>query len=491
MGFRTSPLSRGRAALKAAVALSAGLLLLQAPSAQAEGGDAGLPPIQASGISIGLSKVTGGLVAPTAGAVAPGQPSQLFVADQVGRIYAVDVTKANSTPRLFADVSSLVGGPLGCYDWNYDERGLIGLAFSPSYATNGLVYTYIATAPHGCDVYNWDPSLLPNHTDMLVEWHVKNPTKATAVVDPQSARVVLSFPNPFYDHNGGQLAFGPDGMLYIGVGDGGSEDGENPMVQSRHGPQFCTSQYCFDNGQSLGGNSQDLSKLNGKILRIDPLGTNAGSYGIPADNPFVGVTGARPEIWAYGLRNPYSFSFTSAGLVAGDVGQNDVEELDLITPAANYGWPIKEGTFTFHNGDELAYDPNLDAFATFLGNEGWVTASDNSPGSPAGLTDPFFEYDHSQGISVIAGDDYTGAAVPQLAGRYVFADYAANDFGAYGRLFERASNGSVAELGVSKGTLGIDIRGIARDSRGEIYLLGKPYGGVTGRQGVVLKITAG
>lgn len=447
---------------------------------------------------MGLSKVTGGMVAPTAGAVAPGLPSRLFVADQVGKIYSVDVTKANSNPTLFGDVSSLIGGALGCYDWNYDERGLIGLAFSPHYATDGTVYTYLATAPGGCDAYNWTPSLVPNHTDMLVAWHVKNPTSVKATIDPASARTVLSFANPFYNHNGGQLAFGPDGYLYIGVGDGGSEDGGDPYVW-QYGPDGWVPTQCSNvfpqaacaRGQAPGGNAQDLSVLNGKILRIDPTGTNAGSYGIPADNPFVGVPGARPEIWAYGLRNPYSFSFTSAGLIAGDVGQNDVEELDLITQGRNYGWPLKEGTFTFHNGDDLPYDPSLDG-NEFLGNDGYVTAADNSPGTPAGLTDPVFEYDHSQGISIIGGYDYTGSAVPQLSHRYVFADYAANDFGAYGRLFERdPATGAVGELSVTNGSLGIDVRGIARDAQGEIYLLGNPDGGVSGRNGVVLKLTKG
>ena len=481
------------------VALVVAAVAWGSPKASAEGGAAGLPPIGPSGISVGLSKVSGGLVAPTAGAVAPGLPSEVFVADQVGRIYAVDVTKPNSNPVLFGDVSALIGGPLGCYDWNYDERGLIGLAFSPSYATDGIVYTYISTAPGGCDVYSWTPSLLPNHTDMLVAWHVKNPTSTKATIDPRSARSVLSFANPFYDHNGGQLAFGPDGYLYIGVGDGGSEDGENPFLWQLGPdgwvPTACTAVFpahACAQGQAPGGNAQDLSILNGKILRIDPTGTSAGSYGIPADNPFVGVSQARPEIWAYGLRNPYSFSFTSSGLVAGDVGQDDVEELDLITKGQNYGWPQKEGTFTFHNGDELAYDPHLDGGGTFLGNDGYVTTADNSPGVPAGLTDPIFEYDHSQGISVIAGYDYAGSAVPQLRHRYVFADYAANDFGAYGRLFVRdPATGGVGELAVSKGALGIDVRGIVRDAQGEIYLLGNPDGGVSGRNGVVLKITRG
>jgi len=406
----------------------------------------------------------------------------------------VDTTGATA-PELFGDVTRLVGGGLGCSDpvngqWGYDEPGLLGIAFHPDYARNGLVYTYIAQASTGCDVYGWTPANLPNHQNLLVEWHVKNPVSPAAVIDPRSGRTVLSLANPYYDHNGGQLAFGPDGLLYIGVGDGGGEDGENPLYQNRSGQlQTCSTKDCLRLGQTVGGNAQDLSKLNGKILRINPARQRNGApYGVPAGNPFVGVPRARPEIWAYGLRNPYSFSFTSRGLVAADVGQEDVEELDVITKGANYGWPLKEGTFPFHNGDEKPYDPALDAFESYLGNNGWVVATENSPGVPSRLKDPAVEYDHSQGIAVIAGYDYVGTSVPSLAGSYVFGDYSNESF-TTGRLFLWRANGAVQELGTATGSTGGLVRGIAQDAAGEVYMLSNADGSPTGGTGVVLKLT--
>ena len=441
-----------------------------------------------------LTPVATGLTAPTAAAVAPSQPSELFVADQIGKIWTVDTSGTNA-PRVFGDVSRLIGGPLGCSDpvngsWGYDERGLLGIAFHPGYARNGLVYTYLATAPTGCGVYGWTPDDLPNHRNILIEWRVKNPTSPTAKIDPNSARTVLSFSNPYYDHNGGQLAFGPDGMLYIGTGDGGNEDGQNPLSYDENGQlRACTQMVCTKVGQSKGGNAQDLSKLNGKILRIDPVASGGGPYRIPRGNPFIGRAGARGEIWAYGLRNPFSFSFTSRGLVAGDVGQEDVEELDLIQRGANYGWPIKEGTFPFHNGDEVPYNPSLDAFESYLGNNGWVVGSENSPGTPSGLTDPLFEYDHSQGIAVIAGYDYTGTATPALNGTYVFGDYS-NETYTSGRLFARFGDGTVGEIATTFGNTGGLVRGLGRDQRGEIYVLGNPDGSPSGNSGIVWKLTS-
>jgi len=169
-----------------------------------------------------------------------------------------------------------------------------------------------------------------------------------------------------FNHNGGELAFGKDRMLYISLGDGGNADDEGP-------------------GHVAGGNAQSLAAGNvlGKVLRIDPHGSNSanGQYGIPAGNPFVGAPGA-DEIWAYGFRNPYRFSFDKSGrLLVADLGQNDIEEVDDVRAGGNYGWPVKEGTFLFDQGDLT--NPN----------DGSVTA--NSPGAPAGLSDPIAQYDHT------------------------------------------------------------------------------------------------
>jgi hypothetical protein len=174
--------------------------------------------------------------------------------------------------------------------------------------------------------------------------------------------------------------------LYLAIGDGGTaNDSGNGHIVST-------------------GNAQSLSVIMGKMLRIDPNGNNSanGKYGIPASNPFVNTLGAVPEIYSYGLRNPYKFSFDPAtgNLIEGDVGQNEVEEVNKIVSGGNFGWPIKEGTFLFNRTGS---------------NIGTVNPV-NSPGSPAGLTDPILEYDHNSGTAVVGGFIYHGALLPQLDG---------------------------------------------------------------------------
>ena len=209
---------------------------------------------------------------------------------------------------------------------------------------------------------------------MVSEWAVRDPDAKQITVDPASRRVLMRVDKPQFNHNGGELAFGRDKMLYISLGDGGNADDEGP-------------------GHVPGGNAQSLADGNvlGKVLRIDPHGSNSanGQYGIPEDNPFVGAPGA-DEIWAYGFRNPYRFSFDrkSGRLLVADVGQNDIEEVDDVQAGGNYGWAVKEGTFLFEPGG-----PTVD---------GSVTA--NSPGVPAGLSDPIAEYDHTAPGGVRCGE---------------------------------------------------------------------------------------
>lgn len=280
---------------------------------------------------------------------------RLFIIEQPGRIKIWDGTQVLGTP--FLDVSGLVtsGG----------ERGLLGLAFHPDYATNGLFYI--------------------NYTDnssadtVVAEYQANPPSSNTA--DPTSARILIEIDQPFSNHNGGHLAFGPDGYLYIGMGDGGSAGDPNNYAQN-------------------------LQSLLGKMLRIDPNNANTSDglpYDIPADNPFVGDATARDEIWAYGLRNPWRFSFDRAtgALIIGDVGQNEFEEIDLQLPSSpggeNYGWRLMEGFECFN--------PQ-------------VGCNDGS------LTLPVFQYPHVDGnCSVTGGYRYQGAAFPQARGYYLFADY--------------------------------------------------------------------
>ena len=274
--------------------------------------------------------------------------NRLFVNEQAGRIMVFQNSASTASAKVFLDIRSRVasGG----------EEGLLGLAFDPAYASNGYFYVNY-TAPN------------PLHT-VVSRFTVtsSDPDKA----DPNTEEFILQFNQPFSNHNGGQLAFGKDGFLYISTGDGGS--GGDPQ-----------------------GNGQSLSTLLGKILRIDVHNPSGGlNYGIPADNPFAGTTN-RGEIWAYGLRNPWRFSFDSynGALWAGDVGQDAIEEIDIILKGKNYGWNIMEGN--------SCYNPSTNCNST-------------------GLVPPIWEYPHSLGNAVVGGFVYRGTRTPELAGLYIFGD---------------------------------------------------------------------
>ena len=294
--------------------------------------------------------------------------------------------------------------------------------------------------------------------------------KKDSAVDLSSARRLLRIAKPQFNHNGGTLAFGPDNLLYISLGDGGNANDEGT-------------------GHVLGGNGQSLDAGNvlGKILRIDPLGRNSanGRYGIPASNPFVGTAGA-DEIFAFGFRNPYRMSFDSktGKLWVGDVGQNDVEEVDHVSKGLNYGWPIKEATFLFDDGACL--------------EDHHAFVYQDSPGSPAGLVDPIAEYDHVDGegepetrVAIVGGFVYRGDKIERLQGRYVFGDYSAEiGEAAAGHLFVLDSNNRVTELiAVNRNPLALAVLGWVQDSNGEIYLLANGTGTLNGATGMVLKLT--
>ena len=292
-------------------------------------------------------RVAGGLNAPVDLQSAPGDRSRLFVVEQAGRIRIVRGGAVLLAP--FLDIVDRVGSG--------GERGLLGLAFHPSYAQNGRFFV--------------------NYTDRSGHTHIAEFRAApgTDTADPASERLILFVTQPFANHNGGGLAFGNDGMLYIGLGDGGS--GGDPL----------------NNGQSL------LTHL-GKILRID---VDRGSpFAIPADNPFVSNAAALPAIWAYGLRNPWRFGFDRAtgDLYIGDVGQNALEEVDVGLSSRrggeNYGWSIMEGTRCFRP----------------------------SSGCPtAGLTLPVIEYGRADGCSITGGVVYRGCRMPGYHGTYFYGDY--------------------------------------------------------------------
>lgn len=444
-----------------AIALVAiALLFSSTVSALATHEDVIVDKIPRSDVEVALETVADGFTSPVWAINAPKDSRRIFVVDQIGKITAIklDPSKSNSIPDRMEFLDVGVDGldlivPLGAFGpGSFDERGLLGLAFHPDYRKNGLIYTYTSEPAGGVADFSTMPSGIDaNHQTVIREWHVPNPKRSSSTVDPSSTRVLLTVDQPQFNHNGGAVNFGPDKLLYIAVGDGGAADDQG-------------------DGHAAGGNGQDLSDGNvlGKILRIDPMGSNSanGQYAIPANNPFVGEQGA-DEIFAYGFRNPFRFSFdTKTGqLVAADVGQNDVEEVDVVVAGGNYGWPVKEGTFLF---DMNGADP------------GFTTAS--SPGSPANMIDPIAEYDHDEGISITGGFVYRGRSIKELRGSYVFGEWTS-------RLLHLTDDDSIAELNPI-GLSGVDVRitGFGQDRKGEMYLLGQEGFAPVGTTGVVQRI---
>ncbi|MBA3552330.1 MAG: PQQ-dependent sugar dehydrogenase [Actinobacteria bacterium] len=376
------------------------------PDASVVGGDgsqgSGLPPGTAGSTTPSTGRSAGTSASPTAGgdldaarirlapvttldqplamAVREGDDS-LYFAEQGGRVI---ILRDGADPEALLDLSADItaGG----------EQGLLGLAFSPA---GDFLYL--------------------NYTDLNGDTQVVEFAMGGDGVVPGSRRPVLSVDQPYANHNGGNLAFGPDGMLYIGLGDGGS--GGDPH-----------------------GNGQSLDTLLGKMLRIDPRPADGMPYGIPPDNPFVDSDSGRPEIWAYGLRNPWRYSFDreTGDLWIGDVGQSAVEEIDFEPAGApggtNYGWNWFEGTRQFFPGDP---------------------PSDTEP--------PIYEY--AEGCAVTGGYVYRGTEIPELGEAYVFADFCGGELTAL-----RQQDGRV----VAERSLGITVPNLAsfgEDADGELYAI--------------------
>ena len=435
--------------------------------------------IPVSPMKLALQPVTDGLISPVAAAIAPGDDDFLYVVDQVGQIWKTSVSDDSPGRTLFLDVSARLV-KLGLFPpLNYDERGLLGLAFHPNFRKNGLFYTFTSEpATKKADFSTLDPGQKADCQSIILEWRVKRTPgtgedreEGSFTVDLTSARELMRIDKPQFNHNGGALAFGPGQLLYISLGDGGNANDVAP-------------------GHVKGGNAQSLAPGNvlGKILRIDPLGNNSANkqYGIPSDNPFIGKPAGAVEIYAYGLRNPFRMSFDrgTGKLIAADVGQNNIEEIDIIKKGGNYGWPIKEGTFLFDNGGGLPT------------SIGFVYA--DSPGSPAGLIDPIAEYDHADGVgaaesrvAVIGGFVYRGTEIEGLSGNYLFGDYS-GEIGTpvAGHIFTLSGpKNTLSEIKI-KGRetgLGLAVLGFGQDSEGELYLLANQTGTLTGKTGQVLR----
>lgn len=280
--------------------------------------------------------------------------NRVFVAGQKGQIHVFPNDQAIEETTVFHDMTSKV-----VYQDKQNEEGFLGLAFHPKYKETGEFFVYYTTtdAPH---------------TSVISRFRVSkdDPNKA----DPNFEEEILRIKQPFWNHNGGTIEFGPDGYLYIGLGDGGAANDPHK-------------------------NGQNLKTLLGSILRIDVDKKDPGqAYAIPKDNPFVGKQGARPEIWAYGLRNVWRLAFDSetGKLWAGDVGQDLWEEINIIEKGGNYGWNLREGLHSF--------PPKSDH-------------------SKAGMIDPIWEYHHNIGKSITGGTVYRGKKLPGLRGYYIYGDY--------------------------------------------------------------------
>jgi glucose/arabinose dehydrogenase len=418
-----------------------------------------LPDIQRGDIAILLNPVATGMAAPDYAISPPGDLNRLFIVEQNGLLRILQ--NGSLLPGAALDLQTRVQPPLNPANAN-DERGFLGLAFHPGYNTSTspgfrTLYTYTTEPiPAGSTpTYVAPNNAVQNFQMVISEW------KASAtdpnVIDPTSRREIFTFGKNAGNHNGGTIAFGPDNFLYLATGDGGNA---NDVGASHIEP---------------GGNAQNLSTPMGKMLRIDPLNPNLttggtvsanGQYRIPATNPFQ-AAGQVPEIYAYGLRNPYRFSFDRANgeLILADVGQNNIEEINRITLGGNYGWAVKEGTFPFNRADG--------------------TIGPRSPGAPAGLIDPIsgpqgtLEYDHDDGISVTGGFVYRGTAIPELIGKYVFGDLALRNAPPRvdGRLFYAdLTAGTINEFLLpqfANGMLpnGLTVHGFGEDGRGELYAL--------------------
>ncbi len=403
-------------------------------------------------ITLELQPVLAGLASPLGLVVPPDGSGRMFVYDQVGLVWVVTATGAQATPLL--DVRNRLT-TLGVYD----ERGLLGLAVHPGFATNHLLYTYTSEPVAGLADFMTllAPGETNDHQSVIAEWRID--TADTNRVDLTTRREIMRIDEPEANNNGGALHFGPDGYLYVGLGDGGSEDDQGVG----HLPQ---------------GNGQSLNTILGKIIRLDVNGRNSanGQYGVPVDNPFVGTMNV-VEIYAYGLRNPFSFDFDrlTGDLLAGDVGQNDVEEIDVVTRGGNYGWNPKEGSFYF--------DPNGTG-------PGYVTTTPVSP-IPPGLIDPIAEYDHDEGSAVIGGYRYRGTQIPALQGRYVFGDWGSLAAPS-GRLFYLDATNAINELrlGVDDRPLGFWLKGFGQDAAGELYLFASRTLGPVGDSGMMFKLVS-
>jgi glucose/arabinose dehydrogenase len=427
--------SRRRLLRVAAAGAAAGLAGCTLPGG--DGGDGSAPNTPTDELpdetdlpdAVGLEPVVTDLRAPLDIQFAP-DADRSYVAEQQGIVHTLEGGSRREEPFLDLRKTVTAGG----------EKGLLGIALHPDFADNRRVFVRYSAPPREGTPSNY------SHTFVLAEFAATSDGRR---VERDSERTLLEIPEPQGNHNAGDLAFGPDGLLYVAVGDGGAGGDQG----TGHVDDW------YD--AVGGGNGQDVTEnLLGSILRIDVDGEGdggTGAYAVPGDNPLVGREGL-DEHYAWGLRNPYRMAFDDGRLFVGDVGQSRFEEISLVERGGNYGWNVKEGRHCY------GADDCPDA-----------TPDDVRGGEP--LVDPIVEYPHSgdgvSGISVIGGHVYRGDAIPGLAGAYVFGDLQVD-----GRLFVATQPEEGGRWPTRTLALGDDasalgrLLSVGRDADGELYVLG-------------------
>jgi len=402
-------------------------------------------------ITIELETVASGLVSPVHLTHANDGSGRLFVVEQTGPIRIIDDGVLLGTPFLN------LAGEIPTLNAGFDERGVLGLAFHPNYAVNGRFFVRYSRPRVGVSGEPCFGTSRGCHEEVLAEF--------SASGDPDVANpvgtILFAIDEPEFNHNAGAVEFGPDGYLYFSLGDGGGANDGLHLPSLPHGPI---------------GNGQNINTHLGSMLRIDVDG--GAPYTIPPDNPFVGTNGL-DEIYAYGFRNPFRFSFDdgpggTGRLLVADVGQNLFEELSEVTLGGNYGWVIREGAHCFD-----PFNPNVSP----------PTCDTN------GLIDPLVDYARADGgISIIGGHVYRGLDFPGLQGTYFFGDFSASFGQPTGRLYylDEANPAApvIKELRIGAADLpfGRYLKGIGEDGNGELYVLASTVLGPTGTSGVVLRI---
>ena len=404
----------------------------------------------ASALDVRLEQVAEGLTHPLTMVSPPGDDRR-FIVEQLGTIRIL-----TADGKLLDEPFLNIREKLVPLLQDFDEEGLLGVAFPPDFKKNGKFYISYTAPVRG--IATLDKQLWYAHTNTVSEYRVAkdNPNKANRLIE----RKVTEIEWPQFNHNGHWIGFGPDGYLYISTGDGGYANdwgiGHNPAT----------------------GNGQDTSVLLGKMLRIDVNG--ADPYAVPKDNPFVGRSDFQPEIWAYGFRNPWRCSFDMGGsheLFCADVGQNSFEEVDIVSRGNNYGWRVKEGKHCF---DYLNPNKHL------------PSCNDSA------LTDPIFEYNNCnvtsdcKGLSITGGYVYRGPHAP-WQGMYFFGDWSSTFGTKNGRLYVAKRSGgtwTMEDVNVQGMDFHSYVLGFGQDNQGNVYVMASETTGPVGAQDKIYKIVA-